>query len=334
MITLLISNEPQLTNYIAKFMNYLSQNLGKTGIALSIIIFTLILKVVLTPFDIWQRISQRRQQVGMRKIKPELDKIQAMYKDDPQKFRLEQKKLFKREKISMFGSFLPLILTMVIFFIVFDGFNKWVRYENEKLLWNMYQYYLNNTNITSQMLAEHYYEGISAFKFLWIKNIFMPDSWASIVPTFKSYAGTGLGAIGAGNVEINLPDYYNFLVGPAVSKAGKSWNGYLVLPLLSIILSVLTSKFLTPQQNQQVAMGPTNKQQEKSQKMMSKMMIYIMPLFIGVLSIFYSAAFSLYLFVNSLYTSIFSLIFTSIYRKRDKKLGIINSKKEVEKEKK
>lgn len=321
MISILVSSEPILTNYIAKFMNFLSKNLGVSGIALSIIIFTLILKIVLTPFDIWQRISQRKQQVGMKKIKPELDKIQAMYKDDPQKFRLEQRKLFKREKISMFSSFLPMLLTMVIFFIIFDGFNKWVRYENEKLLWDMYQFYTNNSNVTSEMLVEHYTNGIKNFKFLWINNIFMPDSWAGIVPNFKVYAGSGLGTISAGNVGINLPDYYNFLVGPAVSSFGKKWNGYLILPLLSIILSILTSKFLTPQQNQQPTLGPTNKQQQKTQKLMSKLMIYVMPLFIGVLSIFYSAAFSLYLFINSLYTSIFSLIFTSIYKNKDKKLN-------------
>lgn len=326
MISTLILSEPILNNYIAKFMDFLSKNLGSSGIALSIIIFTLILKVILTPFDIWQKVSQRKQQVGMKKIKPELDKIQAMYKDDPQKFRLEQKKLFKREKISMFGSFLPLILTMIIFFIVFDGFNKWVKYENEKILWDMYQFYLSKSDITSQMLADKYNESIKAFKFLWINNIFMPDSWANIVPSYKLYAGSGLGAIGAGNVGINLPDYYNLLVGPAYLKAGKKWNGYLILPLLSIILSILTSRFLTPQQNQQPKLGPENEKQQKSQKMMSKIMIYIMPLFIGILSVFYSAAFSLYLFINSLYTSIFSLIFTTYYKKKDKKIEVLDKK--------
>ena len=171
------------------------------------------------------------------------------------------------------------------------------------------------------------YNGIvgNQYQFLWIDNIFMPDSWANIVPTFNEYSGTSIGQIGASlPVVIGNVTEYNNLMGAVMSAYNKSsfwnigkWNGYLVLPILSIVTSLFSSKLTQNSAAQQAAVG--TEQQQKQQQMTQKMMMLMMPIMVGVFSVFYSAAFSLYMFISSLFTTVFNLIFNIVAKKIDKK---------------
>lgn len=318
--SLLIAEGPVLTNKIAQLINLLFESVGNFGVA--VIIFTIILKVALTPLDIWQRISQHKQSIAMKRIQPQLAKLQKQYADRPDLMRVEQQKLYKSGRISMFGSLLPMIITTVIFFIVFAGFNQLVRYQNEKIVWNLYKVYAANPSISSEALATQYMASLETFRFGWIKNVFMPDSWASIIPSFKTYAGSGLGSIGANSSDINIPNYYETLVGPALMQTKKSgpfdvahWNGRLVFPLLSIILSFVSTKFLAGSQPQPMAGDAST---AKAQNTSMKMMKYSMPVMMGIFSLFYSSAFSIYIFFSTLYSTILSLIMLLVFKKKDK----------------
>ncbi len=317
----LIAEGPILTNKIAQLINLLFESVGNFGVA--VIIFTIILKVALTPLDVWQKLSQRKQSNAMKRIQPQMAKLQKMYADRPDLLRAEQQKLYKSEKISMFGSFLPLIITTVIFFVVFAGFNQLVRYQNEKIVWDLYKVYAANPTVSSDILASQYMSSLETFRFGWIKNVFMPDSWASIIPSFKTYAGSGLGSIAASNSDINIPNYYDTLVGPAIAQTKKSkffdfprWNGYLVFPLLSIVLSFVSTKFLSGDQPQPIA---TDESSAKMQNTSMKLMKYTMPIMMGVFSVFYSSAFSIYIFFSTLYSVVLSLIMLLIFKKIDNK---------------
>ena len=87
-------------------------------------------------------------------------------------------------------------------------------------------------------------------------------------------------------------------------KNGK-WNGLLLLPLLSIVVSFLSQKLT------QVAQGTPPPQQGQSQGSM-KMMQYFMPIMMGVFALLYSGAFTIYMFVSSLMAIFFQLSFNLI----------------------
>ena len=112
----------ELNHFIAKFIYILYENIGNFG--WTVVAFTVILKVALSPLDIWQKLVTRKNSKAMERMKPQLEILQAKYGDDKQKFQQEQMALYKREKYSMFGACLPTIVTLVVFFIMFAGFRE------------------------------------------------------------------------------------------------------------------------------------------------------------------------------------------------------------------
>ncbi len=117
---------------------------------------------------------------------------------------------------------------------------------------------------------------------------------------------------------------YNALLGPAIQVYNKTkffdfaaWNGYLILPLLSVVLSLVSNKLMKGSQPEQPPQYDKEGKEVNNANMM-KYMTLIMPLMIGVFAIFYSAAFSIYMFTNSLITVLFNLGYNVITGKKDK----------------
>ena len=133
-MTLLAAALPD--NLIGKCLVQLSDNLPTFGV--TVIVFTIIVRLILSPLDIWQKISQRKQSKAMRRLQPKLAKLQKQYANQPQLLRQKQAELQKQEKLHPFASCLPLIVTMVIFFVVFAGFRDLVSYQNELIIENVY----------------------------------------------------------------------------------------------------------------------------------------------------------------------------------------------------
>ena len=157
-------------------------------------------------------------------------------------------------------------------------------------------------------------------QFLLTKNIFMPDTWKSPIPDVSVYSGTGMGKLGITDVDRNR---YTKIMAPIIEKynvneAGKKvWNGYLILPIISFILSVLSTKLIKPPEQPQMA-GQTE-EQLKAQQSQAKMMTYLMPLMMGVFALFYSTAFTLYMVVSNVFTTLFNLIFNIVSKQLDAK---------------
>ena len=146
----------------------------------------------------------------------------------------------------------------------------------------------------------------------------MPDTWKNPIPDVSTYAGTGMGKLGITEVDKTT---YEKVMKPIIEEynfndKGKSaWNGYLILPVLVGVLSIVSSKLIKPPEQPQVA-GQTEEQM-KMQQSQTKMMQYMMPVLMAVFSLFYSAAFSLYMFVSSLFSFIFNVIWNVIQKKQD-----------------
>ena len=141
-LNILTANAPELTNLIGKFIYIMYNAIGNFG--WTVVVFTIILKVILSPLDFWQKHVTRKNNKAMKKMAPELEKLKKQFGSDPRALQQKQMALYKKEGYSMWGSCLPTIITLVIFFVVFGGFNACVKYENETLLYNMTNYYIES----------------------------------------------------------------------------------------------------------------------------------------------------------------------------------------------
>lgn len=146
-------NVSEPTHFMAKFMITINNALGG-GVASfgwTVVLFTVILRLILSPLDIWQKVISRRNNKAMDRMKPQLEALQARYADDKQRLQQEQMALYKKEKYSTMGMCLPTIVTFVVFFVVFAGFRQMVGYQFAKDYKECVKAY--NTSIAEQIEA-------------------------------------------------------------------------------------------------------------------------------------------------------------------------------------
>ena len=87
---------------------------------LAIIVFTIIIKIGLLPLSI----KQTKSTAKMGAIQPEMKRVQAKYKSDPQKAQQEVMKLYKENGVNPMGGCLPLLIQMPILFALFAVFQN------------------------------------------------------------------------------------------------------------------------------------------------------------------------------------------------------------------
>ena len=100
---------------LLKFIYDLCSKAGLDGdymsaYAISIILTTIIFKLIILPLTIKQTKSMENMQV----IQPKLQEIQKKYKNNPQKINEETMKLYKEHSVNPFGGCLPLLIQFPI----------------------------------------------------------------------------------------------------------------------------------------------------------------------------------------------------------------------------
>ena len=276
----------------------------------SMVVFTIMIRLVLTPLDIKSRVSMRKTQ----KLQPQMQALQKKYANDKEKLNQKTAELYKKEHISPLSSCLPLLLTWPILIAVFGAMRM---AANRELLIQLGQI-LNNEMPTLE-------------PWLWIKNLWMPDSiFAAALPDAKtiqqipadqwlkwfngldpnnlpvlirdlgltadSFAKDNLGATITSIVEaMKLNAQY---VEAVAVKPGWTfnllitqislvniYNGLMILPILSAVSQLAMTKIMGG--NQQ-----TNPDQPGAGA--GKFMQYFFPIFSLIICFSYSAAFALY----------------------------------------
>ena len=352
----------ELNHLIAKFIYVLYENIGNFG--WTVVAFTVILKVVLSPLEIWQKLVARKNGKIMERMKPELEVLQAKYGDDKQRMQQEQMALYKREKYSMFGACLPTIVSLVVIIVIFTGFREMTGWKfatdyvecrkvyestmTQELGENWENYQGNGADYeiaegkAQQAVYDFYYADaqVESRSFLWIKNIFSPDSWSPEVPDYESV--TGQSGIATSRITGVTADEYESVMGKLIGQGGWGkngwWNGWLLLPVLSLVLSVVSQKLMTAVQGTgekkekksfkekwanlknlgQPKEGQEPNVQDQSQASM-KMMQYVLPLMSAVFTLMYSSAFAVYMVVNSFVTTLIGLICNLAFMIADKR---------------
>jgi YidC/Oxa1 family membrane protein insertase len=126
-------------NGIGTAIRWLIEIGGSVGIG--IILFSLILKLIVMPFDIYQRVAMRKQNIKMAENKDRMEKLQKQYANDKAMYNQKLMEMYKENGISMFSSCLPMILSLIIFIVAINNFNSYSHYaaiENYNIMVNAY----------------------------------------------------------------------------------------------------------------------------------------------------------------------------------------------------
>ena len=115
-------------NWIGKLISLLVTAVGSVGVG--IILFSVILKVVVLPFDVYQRIAMRKQNIKMKENQAKMEKLQKQYANDKEKYNQKLMEMYKESGFSMFSSCLPMILSLVIFIVAINAFNAFAQFAN------------------------------------------------------------------------------------------------------------------------------------------------------------------------------------------------------------
>jgi len=362
------------------YFEYSESNLGAVGNLIrlmhkwigsygwTVVVFTVFLKIIMLPIDFWQRYSSRKSALKMQRIQPLLDGIDKRYGANTQRANEEKQKLYKKQGYSMLSTCLPMILSMVIFFVMFGGLRNYSTYSTiitfkdlsneyydtlqvkfEEIGGDVYAAYkaeydtayaqeLNSESIKdmeqsrkeeiatlyAQIKATRAANGVSGEaakeaaaaakkavqdmylqekeSWLWIKNVWQPDTWATVMPAYDSGANSFAGSIDMSKYPDDQGGATYNVIRDAILEVdgyGKNgtWNGLMILPVLSIALSFL-SMFISQRMEKKNRKGEPQPAQNQQQQATNRAMMIMMPAMMAVFGFMYTGAFAIYMVVN------------------------------------
>ena len=146
-------------------------------------------------------------------------------------------------------------------------------------------------DFSSRYIVTCYQNSPESSKFLWIENYWIADSpFKNSIFTYDEFVGE----IGSNNVSEQERVIYNSFM-PSLSERVGRVNGYLILTVLSIGISMLA-----------IWIGNlTNRQKgaPKTKTPGSKVMMIVMPLIMGIFAIFYNSVFAIYMVTSQAFSA-------------------------------
>jgi len=291
-----MANFNAISSLLKQVLDFIFGVVGNYG--WSVIIFTLLIRLLVLPLDIKSKQSMRKTQV----LQPKLQAIQKKYANDKEKLNKKTQELYKAEGINPLAGCLPMLISMPVLMCMFTAMRVMANEQIVQMLLNLK-------------------DGIEPVfqNWFWVKNVFQPDSFmASIIPMFGDPLSQIQGVNGSAILTAeNVAMAKNFVQSAEYSaiaaqfgasadtlrytakllmwdiKIPLEFNGLFILPILAAATSLLSSKLLNAGQKPQPA--AQGDQAQQTNKMMT-MMMPLMSLFFCATS---NAAFSIYwVFVN------------------------------------
>ncbi len=291
----------------------------------SMVIFTLLVRLVLCPFDFKSRVGMRK----MAALQPKQAEIQRKYGKDQAKMNQKMSELYKKEGASPMSGCLPMLLSYPLLII----------------MWNAMRAFANEQVVRQVVEILQHPETMPVLdSWLWIKNLWMPDSpfssalvdlnslrqiptevWTKLVDaeTLQQLAALhpGLSALTTesftkGELTATIQLIYSTLEQTAVYQqaAGglpgwtnisvlittvsimKEYNGLLILPILSAASQFAMTAILG---NNQPTPAATDAQQQ-TQQSTANFMKWFFPIFSLWICLSYNGAFALYWVTSNL----------------------------------
>ncbi|MBR2860742.1 MAG: membrane protein insertase YidC [Clostridia bacterium] len=322
-------------NFISEFfgtifdwINGFTNNYG-----ISIVLFTILFRLLLLPFDVRSRVGQREYSAKMKKIQPEVDMINKAYKNSPEKAQQMIMDLRKREGIGMLpkgcGTMLITYPILIAFFAVFRNLAA------EKLV--------ELSTLTDQTAIAQWFDTNS---FLWVKNIWQPDVYFNfnevwglrtfwiikdingpVLPLAEQISGVLQSAFNGGMLSEFNPNGLDLAafaqqVGDNLALArdyvattfGTAGNGFYILPILAGVVQVLSFN-ATSQQQQPASNDPAAANAASTGKFMK----IFFPLMFVYFCLVSSTALAIYWITSSLCMLLSNFIINKVLDEKEKK---------------
>lgn len=299
----------------------------------TIIVVTLLLKLVLTPLDYFQRKSAKKNAELQKIMKPELDKVKEKYKNVPevmqQKMQEKQMEIYKKNNFNVFGSCLimlcSLVITMVLFFTLYGSLTNIANVQTT----NMYttfateydRVYTETSGTEEEKVAKAqeavvamYDKGEVVQSWLWVKNVWRTDKNVSVIPSYKEFISQSKYSSDETKPETYLSEADYLKVMQPIMDKETGWNGYYILIVLSGVITYLSMV---------MSSGGFRKKGANAEPTagMTKILSLIMPIIMVLFTLFSNAVFSLYVIANSLFTLATIPIYNKIFKKKDENKG-------------
>ena len=271
---------------------------------LALILFTLVIKLIMLPFQI----KSKKSMVRMSRMSGKMQEIQKKYANNQAKMNEEVQRLYMEEGVNpMSGclwSFLPLPILMALYSIIRQPITHFMMLGGDVL---------------AKLVQAVQDAGLSLEKIVMIKDgvMQMKDG----VPVMQPYGQIELAHVIAQNPDLSavaegfdgwMNVNYSFLglnlsrtPGSAFGEFAFTWAviGLILIPIISGVSQLLMSK---------VAMSATPTGANGS----TKMMMYMMPLFSVYIAFIMPAALGVYWIAQSVFSLIQEIIMNKFFNKR------------------
>ena len=297
-----------MTAFFVNLLTWINGVVGNYG--WSIVLFTLLIRIVLLPLDIKSKKSMR----AMSKIQPKLQALQKKYANDKEKLNQKTMELYRKEHVSPTAGCLPMLISLPILWIMFSAMRTLGNEYTVQMILDM-----KSTNALPNLQS-----------WLWIKNVFQPDSFAATIlpPVGSTLAmirpANGSAILTAENITAAVEylassDYSHlaaalapataFTIQPihflfinttltlpnSFANVFQYGNGLFILPILAGASQFLMTKIMNGKQTpeQKEAQAQQNAQSQ-SNPMNSPVMKWFFPIFSVWICATSNAAFSIY----------------------------------------
>lgn len=314
--------------------------------ALALILVTILIKLVMVPLDFINRYTSKKSARKQAELKPELDKINAKYANDKNLLNQKTMALYKSHNYNVtgtcFGMLAYLVLTMVVFWTLFGSLNTISAYKiGDQYLQVRKEYFAEyeidvdaldeDTSVMTEYTnkineltagktedeknqiikdlsdkanarAKTKYDEVST-SFLWIKNIWLADSTVNPVMKYSDFIKKS-----ALTKEQITEEEYNLVITPMRETERKN-NGLFLLAILAAginYLSTAVNNWISVARAKRKGLDPKLVSNNSN-----KILTIIMPIIMGVFTLFYNAAFGLYIVAGALITLITSPLVTT-----------------------
>lgn len=283
--------------YLLDWLYTFTNNYG-----LSLILFSLIVKLVLLPMSV----KSKKSMLKMSRLSPQVKALEAKYGDDKQKYQLAVQQMYKEEGVSMGGgclwSFIPLIILLPLYYVI-----------REPITYMMH----NSRSVSEAIVAFLQASGENLGKNAYYAQLAAAGHIGDYMDELKALAVTANANLQAMNFQflgIDLSGIPSFRFWEC-----EGWGeiGLFLIPVVSAGLQA-ASMWLSQKMNNQVATNADGEQDADAAKTANQTnatMMLMMPLMSLWIGFSMPAAISIYWIAQAVFGAVQDYFLTVHYRK-------------------
>ncbi len=272
-----------LLGYILWGAFYILKDFG-----LSIIVFTLIIKLVLFPFSV----KQQKSMAGTAKLSKKQKELQEKYGNNREKYSEELNKLYEKEGVKPMGGCLTTIIPLLVILGIFYA----VAYPLTNTL------HLNSNDVSSAISYINTIPGYSASANPTYQEISLLKIFPNIMNT-EAIQGI-FNAQEISTIQMFTAGFNTFGVDLlAIPKDFGLFSWYILFPVLCFASNI----------GSQLVMTAINKNQMAQQQGCMKVMLFILPLFSAYIAYTVPAAVAFYWIISAVISLVQSIVLGKIF---------------------